>query len=130
MTCCEPHLITFLENNVAGSGNQYFSFISARDAARAIVHVIENPKLSGPVNLVAPTTATNAQFTSALGQILSRPTIIPLPAFAVKLLFGEMGEEMLLGGVKATPKKLLESGFEFQHETIDDALNSAMKETI
>ena len=92
--------------------------------------MIENPKLSGPVNLVAPTAATNAQFTSALGKIQSRPTIIPLPAFAVKLLFGEMGEEMLLGGVKATPKKLLDSGFKFQHETIDDALNSAMNETI
>jgi len=113
-----------------GSGKQYFSFISARDAARAIVHVIETPSLTGPVNLVAPTTCTNAGFTQALGKILSRPTIVPLPEFAVKLLFGEMGEEMLLGGVKAEPKKLLGSGFKFRHSTIDEGLESAMEENI
>lgn len=94
------------------------------------MHVIENNDIKGPVNLVAPTPATNADFTSALGKVLSRPTILPLPAFAVKLLFGEMGEEMLLGGVKAAPKKLLDSGFEFQHETMDKALESAVNETI
>lgn len=115
---------------IVGSGNQYFSYISARDAARAIVHIIETPSLSGPVNLVAPTPCTNAEFTSAMGKVLSRPTIIPLPAFVVKLLFGEMGEEMLLGGVKATPKKLVQSGFKFQHETVEKAIESAVKETI
>lgn len=122
---------------IVGSGKQYFSYISARDAARAIIHVIENKNknsdnnsLEGPVNLVAPTPATNADFTHALGKIMKRPTIIPLPAFAVKLMFGEMGEEMLLGGVKAAPKKLLDSGFEFQHETIEDALQSAVDESI
>ena len=79
---------------IVGSGNQYFSYISARDAARAIVHTIETPSLNGPVNLVAPTPCTNSQFTSALGKVLFRPTILPLPAFAVKALFGEMGEEV------------------------------------
>ena len=113
-----------------GSGKQYFSYISARDAARSVVHIIENDSLEGPVNIVAPTKATNADFTSALGKIMSRPTIIPLPAFAVKLLFGEMGEEMLLGGVKATPKKLTDSGFEFQHDTMEKALESAINESI
>lgn len=113
-----------------GSGKQYFSFISARDAARAIVHVIETPSLTGPVNLVAPTPCTNAQFTQALGKVLSRPTIVPLPEFVVRLLFGEMGEEMLLGGVKATPKKLLGSGFDFRHGTIEEGLESAMEENI
>lgn len=79
---------------IVGSGKQYFSYISARDAARAIVHTIETPSVNGPVNLVAPTPCTNSQFTSALGKVLSRPTIIPLPEFAVKALFGEMGEEV------------------------------------
>lgn len=115
---------------IVGSGKQYFSYISARDAARSIVHVMENKGIEGPVNLVAPTPATNAQFTSAFGKVLGRPTIIPLPEFAVKLMFGEMGEEMLLGGVKCQPKKLLDSGFEFQHETIETALESAVNETI
>lgn len=125
------HPIFFLGlGGIVGSGQQYFSFISARDAARAIVHIIENPCLTGPVNLVAPIPCTNAQFTNALGRVLSRPTIVPFPEFAVKMLFGEMGEEMLLGGVKATPQKLLKNGFEFYHENIDKALESAVKETI
>ena len=115
---------------VVGSGKQYFSYISARDAARAIVHVIETPSISGPINLVAPTPCTNAEFTKAMGKVLFRPTILPLPEFAVKLLFGEMGEDMLLGGVKAAPKKLLDSGFKFQHETIAKAVESAVQETI
>ena len=115
---------------IVGSGNQYFSYVSARDAARSVVYIIENDTIEGPVNVVAPTPATNADFTSALGKVLSRPTIIPLPAFIVKLMFGEMGEEMLLGGVKAAPKKLTDSGFEFQHKTIDEALESAVNESI
>lgn len=115
---------------IVGSGNQYFSYISARDAARGIVHCIEDESIAGPVNLVAPTTATNADFTAALGKAIGRPTIIPLPTFAVKIMFGQMGEEMLLGGVKCFPKKLLDSGFQFQHPSIQEAIDSAMKEEI
>jgi uncharacterized protein (TIGR01777 family) len=115
---------------IVGTGQQYFSYISARDAARAIIHCIENESLQGPVNAVAPTPATNAEFTAALGKAVGRPTIVPLPSFVVKLMFGEMGEEMLLGGVKAYPQKLLDSGFHFQCSTIQEAIDSAMKETI
>ena len=68
--------------------------------------------------------------TKALGSVMSRPTILPFPGFAVSLLFGQMGEEMLLGGVRAVPSKLLSSGFEFQHPNIKDALSSALKEVI
>lgn len=113
-----------------GSGEQYFSFISARDHARAIVHTLETPSLSGPVNFCAPVPCTNADFTKALGKGLSRPTILPFPGFAVKLLFGEMGEEMLLGGVRAIPTKLEKSGFKFEHRSIDLAVRSALDETI
>lgn len=113
-----------------GGGSQYFTFISARDIARAIVHCLETPSLEGPVNLCAPNPCTNAEFTKALGQVMSRPTILPFPAFAVNLLFGQMGNEMLLGGVRAVPTKLLESGFTFQHPNIKDALESAMQEGI
>lgn len=111
-----------------GSGEQYFSFISARDVARAIVHTMETPSLKGPVNVCAPNPCTNAEFTSALGNVMGRPTILPLPAFVVKAVFGEMGEEMLLGGNRVLPKKLLNSGFEFNHPKIEDALTSAIKE--
>lgn len=113
-----------------GSGEQYFSFISARDIARAIVHGMETPSLKGPVNFCAPEPCTNADFTKALGKALSRPTILPFPSFAVSLLFGEMGEETLLGGVKALPTKLLKSGFQFSHPNIGDAVASALSEEI
>jgi uncharacterized protein (TIGR01777 family) len=113
-----------------GSGDQYLSFISARDIARAILHTLETPSLKGPVNFSAPSPCTNAEFTHALGQAISRPTLLPFPEFAVKLLFGEMGEEMLLGGVRALPTKLLQSGFEFLHPTIDEAVQSAVNESI
>merc|ERR1712032_834984 len=91
---------------IVGSGEQYLSFVSARDAARIVVHVLETPSLSGPVNACAPNPCTNAEFTAALGKLIRRPTFLPLPSFAVSLLFGEMGEEMLLGGVRAVPEKL------------------------
>jgi hypothetical protein len=115
---------------IVGSGSQYFSFISARDIARGIVHCLETPSLSGPVNLSAPVPCTNLEFTKALGKLLNRPTLLPLPSFAVSLAFGEMGEEMLLGGVRCSPRKLLDSGFEFLHPTIDQALQSAINENI
>jgi len=113
-----------------GSGKQYFTFISARDAARALVHTLSTPSLEGPVNFCAPEPCTNSEFTKSFGKVLSRPTIIPLPSFAVSLLFGEMGEEMLLGGVRAIPKKLAESGFKFLHPIIETACQSAVDETI
>ena len=113
-----------------GSGRQYFSFISARDLARAIVFALEMPSLKGPVNFSAPHPCTNAEFTTALGKNMGRPTILPLPAFVVKAVFGEMGEEMLLGGVRALPSKLAKSGFEFEHATIDEAVKSALEEEI
>lgn len=115
---------------VVGSGRQYFSYISARDIARAIVHTLETPSLKGPVNLVAPNPCTNEEFTKALGAAMGRPTLLPFPGFAVSLLFGEMGEETLLGGVRCLPTKLLKSGFEFQHPTIDEAVKSALQEKI
>lgn len=113
-----------------GSGKQYFSFVSARDIARGIIHTLETPSLKGPVNICAPNPCTNSEFTKALGSAVNRPTILPLPGFAVSLLFGEMGEEMLLGGVRCVPGKLVKSGFEFQHPTIDAAVKSALEEDI
>lgn len=115
---------------IVGSGKQYFPFISARDMARAMVHVLKTTSLEGPVNMCAPGGCTNAEFTAAMGKVLRRPTILPLPSFAVSLLFGEMGEEILLGGTRADPKKLLESGFEFSHPTIVQAVHSAVDESI
>ncbi|CAJ1950908.1 unnamed protein product [Cylindrotheca closterium] len=115
---------------IVGSGKQYFPFISARDMARAMIHVLQTPSLNGPVNMCAPSGCTNAEFTSAIGKVLRRPTILPFPSFAVSLLFGEMGEEILLGGTRAQPQKLLDSGFEFAHPTVEEAVQSAVDEDI
>lgn len=115
---------------VVGSGDQYFSFISARDHARAIVHVLETPSLEGVINLTSPNPVTNYDFTQALGKVMNRPTIVPFPSFAVSLLFGEMGEETLLGGNRIVPTKLLQSGFRFLHPTIEEAIQSAIDDTI
>jgi uncharacterized protein (TIGR01777 family) len=115
---------------IVGSGEQYFPYVSNRDMARAMVHVLETQSLKGPVNMCAPIPATNADFTSAMGTVLNRPTLLPFPGFAVSLLFGEMGEEVLLGGTRAAPKKLLDSGFIFQHPTVEDAVRSAVEEEI
>ncbi|VEU40478.1 unnamed protein product [Pseudo-nitzschia multistriata] len=113
---------------VVGGGDQYFPFVSNRDMARAMVHLLETPSIKGPVNMCAPEPATNADFTDAMGTVLKRPTLLPFPGFAVSLLFGEMGEEVLLGGTRAAPKKLLDSGFQFLHPTVEDAVRSAVDE--
>jgi uncharacterized protein len=113
---------------IVGSGEQYFPYISGRDMARAMVHVLKTPKLRGPVNMCAPDGCTNAEFTAAMGRVLNRPTFLPFPGFAVSLLFGEMGEELLLGGVRASPRKLLDSGFVFSHPNVETAVQSAMDE--
>ena len=115
---------------IVGSGQQYFPYISCRVMARVMVHVLETPKLSGPVNMCAPTPSNNAEFTAAMGKVLGRPTIFPFLSFAVSLLFGEMGEEVLLGGTLAKPKKLLDSGFQFNHPTVKKAIQSAVQEDI
>ncbi|HJX64625.1 MAG TPA: TIGR01777 family oxidoreductase [Polyangia bacterium] len=111
---------------VVGTGRQWMSWISLADATAAIQHAIAAADLSGPVNLTTAQPVPNGEFTRTLGKILSRPTLLPFPAFAVKLLFGEMGDELLLAGQKALPKKLLASGFHFAHSDIESALRWAL----
>jgi hypothetical protein len=105
-----------------GSGEQYVPFVSSRDTIRALIHVLETPALEGPVNICAPGGVPNSEFTRAMGTVLRRPTILPLPAFVVSLLFGEMEKDMLLGGTRANPTKLLESGFQFEHVDAEGAI--------
>lgn len=107
---------------VVGTGRQWMSWIALADATAAIQYAIGTAELSGPVNLTAPQPVSNAEFTRTLGRVLGRPTLVPLPAFAVRLLFGEMGEELLLNGQKVLPRKLLASGFRFTHPDLESAL--------
>lgn len=106
-----------------GSGRQWWSWISLRDEVRAIVHCLENDSLQGPVNLTSPNPVRNADFVDALAAALHRPAAIPVPAFALKLVLGrEAAEQLILASQRVRPAKLVESGFEFEHEDIGDAL--------
>jgi uncharacterized protein (TIGR01777 family) len=104
-----------------GSGKQWWAWISLPDEARAIIHLIETKTASGPFNLTAPESATCTQMIRSLGDKLQRLTIIPVPAFALRLAFWEGADELLLCNQKMTADKLLASGFEFEHPTLDSA---------
>jgi uncharacterized protein len=98
------------------------SWVAIDDVIYAIHHAIASETLSGPINVVSPSAVTNADFTRALGRVLSRPTLFPVPAPIIKLALGEMGESALLGGATVRPRRLLESGFTFAHSELEDAL--------
>lgn len=105
-----------------GSGRQYLGWISLADAVRAAGHLLEGPGLSGAFNAVSPHPCTNAEFTRALGQVLRRPTLVPVPAWAARLVLGEMARELLLASTRALPRRLLASGFSFAHPELAGAL--------
>ncbi len=110
-----------------GSGRQYMSWIALDDVLGAIRHALRTDSLRGPVNAVAPNPVTNAEFTRTLGQVLHRPTIFPVPAFAVRLLFGEMGQALLLTSQRVEPARLLAAGFSFKHPELKGALEAVLK---
>ena len=105
-----------------GSGRQYVSWIERGDVIRAIVHLLERTDLSGPVNLTAPTPVTNREMATTLGKVLHRPSVLPVPSFALKLAFGAEGAEMLQSGQRVLPERLRASGFQFRFDTIEPAL--------
>ena len=109
-----------------GSGRQWMSWISLADQLAAMEHALDRESVSGPLNLVAPTPVTNAQFTAALGHVLQRPAVIPVPEFALELVFGEMARATLLSGQRAIPAALSQSGFRFGDETLELALSAAL----
>jgi NAD dependent epimerase/dehydratase family enzyme len=92
------------------------------DVLGAFLHLVATPSIQGPVNIVAPECPTQAQFAGVLGRVLSRPSFMPLPAAAVKLACGEMGERALLEGAFVTPRVLTETGYTWVHPTLEDAL--------
>jgi uncharacterized protein (TIGR01777 family) len=105
-----------------GTGKQGMSWIHIEDMVGAILHCINTPEISGPVNATAPNPVSNAEFSVSLGAALERPAVLPMPGFMVKLLFGEMGEELLLQGQFVLPNKLLASDYLFQYSDLDKAL--------
>jgi uncharacterized protein len=105
-----------------GGGQHYWSWIALDDVLSAIHHVLTDKSLNGPVNVVAPRAVTNLEFTKTLGKVLGRPTVFAVPAFAIKLLFGEMGEEAMLASSRVQPSRLQQSGFAFRFPELEPAL--------
>jgi uncharacterized protein len=108
-----------------GNGQQSFSWIALSELAPALQHIIEHETISGPVNLTAPGAVNNAEFTLELARALHRPALAVVPAFALRAILGEMAE-MLLSGVRAVPKKLLESGYKFKQPSLRQAMEELL----
>lgn len=111
-----------------GSGEQYMSWIAIDDLVGAIVFALSNENMKGPVNGTAPNPVKNAEFTSVLGKVLGRPTVLSVPAFALKLLLGkEMAEELLLCSTRALPEKLLQHGYTFKYPSLEEGLKKILQ---
>jgi uncharacterized protein len=108
------------------SGKQWLSWIDLEDMVRAIVWLIDHPTISGPVNVVAPNPITNTEFTRVAADVLRKPALVPVPAFALKLMFGEMASETILASQRAVPSVLLNSGFEFMRPELRASLVNAL----
>jgi len=105
-----------------GSGNQYLSWIVLDDIINAILHLLGNPNLVGPVNMTAPTPLTNRDFAKTLGKVLGRPAVVTVPAFALRIAFGADGAAMVQSGQRVLPARLVASGFRFSFREVEPAL--------
>lgn len=105
-----------------GDGRQYLPWISLEDQVRALLFAITTDELAGPVNFTGPAPVTNAEFTTAFGRTVNRPTPLMVPGFALRAVLGEFADEGLLGGQRAIPAELERAGFQFHHNTIGEAL--------
>lgn len=112
---------------VIGSGKQWMSWVSLDDVVGIVNFAIENENLRGAVNVVSLNPVTNEEFTKTLGEVLYRPTFLPLPEFAVNLVFGEMGDALLIHSTRVEPKRLREAGYKFKFESLKQALENAVK---
>ena len=110
-----------------GDGSQYMSWVGIHDAAQAILHIIQQEDLNGPVNIVAPHPVTNQQFTQELGKVLRRPAFFPVPKFFLTLFLGEMAKELLFASTRVYPRKLQESGCVFARPDLESALESLLR---
>jgi len=111
---------------IVGSGQQYWSWIALDDVIGAIQHAIITETISGPVNAVAPHTATNYEFTKTLGRVLRRPTVLPMPGFAARLLLGGMAQDLLLASARVVPEKLETHGYRFRFPELEGALRHVL----
>jgi uncharacterized protein len=109
-----------------GSGQQWWSWVDVHDVVGAILHVMNNGSVSGAVNVVSPNPVTNAEFTKTLASVLSRPAVLPVPAFAARIVFGEMADELFMASQRVQPAKLLSTGYNFQHPYLRESLQAVL----
>ena len=109
-----------------GSGEQVISWVAMDDVAGVISFILQNDSVRGPVNAVAPQPVTNEEFTKTLGRVLSRPTFMAMPAFAARLAFGEMADEMMLSSTRVAAKVLNGAGFRFQYPELEGAVRAML----
>lgn len=109
-----------------GSGRQYVSWIAIDDWVGAALHLLGDARVAGPVNMVAPRPVTNIEFTRALARAVSRPALVPVPALALRALFGDMADEALLTSARVEPARLLASGYVFRFPDLDGALRHVL----
>jgi len=107
---------------VIGNGRQYVSWIALDDLVGVVLHALRSGELRGPVNAVAPVPVTNRELTEVLGKVLSRPTLFPVPAFALRLAFGEMVDALMLASARVAPRRLEETGYRFRFPELGGAL--------
>ena len=107
---------------IIGNGKQYWSWVAIEDVVGAMQHALTHEGLSGPVNVVSPNPVSNIEFTRAIAQVVRRPALFPLPPFAVRLFFGQMGEELMLASARVLPTKLEASGYKFRYPELKPAL--------
>jgi len=109
-----------------GDGKQVMPWVHLRDVVGAILKALDDPSLSGPVNVTAPNPVSNAELSSTLGRVLRRPAVLPAPGFALKLLYGGEGAAPILTGQRALPKALLDHGYSFQFPELEPALRDLL----
>ena len=114
----------FFAGGPIGTGRQVLSWIHRDDWVAMVAWMLDTPSLAGPVNATAPNPVTNAEFSKALGRALGRPSWLPVPAFALRVLFGELADAALLGGQRVVPARATESGFRFRYPDINTALSA------
>jgi uncharacterized protein len=110
-----------------GTGAQYISWIALDDVLGAVEHIFLKESLSGAVNMVGPRAITNATFTETLARVLNRPAFLTIPAFAIRLLLGEMGRALLLTSTRATPRRLISSGYPYIYPDLEGALRHVLE---
>ena len=112
---------------VMGSGRQWMSWVHMNDLVGVILHVINNKDIKGAINGTAPNPITNKVFTSTLASVLKRPAFLPVPGFVLKLMLGQMADELLLSGQRVMPRKILDAGYIFQYKELENALREVVQ---